>query len=52
LQKNGQRDEAAKELVTAKERVLWIAAQLQDETAKRTFLTNVDENRRVLAMEI
>jgi eukaryotic-like serine/threonine-protein kinase len=51
LRQNGRRDDAAKELAAAKERVLWIANQFTSAEAKHTFLTNVDENRKVLAME-
>lgn len=52
LRGSGQHDRAANELATAKERLLWLADQLQDETVKHTFLTNVNENRRVLEMQL
>jgi tetratricopeptide (TPR) repeat protein len=51
LRNNGRRDDAAKELALAKERVLWMADRLKDEAVQRAFLTNVDENRKVLAMQ-
>jgi len=45
-----QYDDAAKELTIAKERVLWMANRLTDDIVKQSFLTNVDENRKVLEM--
>ncbi len=50
LQLNGRTEESTKELATAKERVFWMADQLADEAVKHAFLTNVDENHRILAM--
>lgn len=50
LRLNGQHELAAQELATAKERVHWMANNLLDETIKHSFLTNVEENRRVLEM--
>ncbi len=47
---HGQRDQAAEKIAIAKERLLWMANHLTDETIKTSFLTKVDENRRVMAM--
>lgn len=52
LKLNERHAEAAKELAIAKERVLWMADKLTDSTAREAFLTRIDENCRVLAMEI
>jgi len=52
LKLNGRLTEAQKELTIAKERVDWMANQLTDAAARETFLTRVDENVRIIGMEI
>lgn len=47
----GQQDDAAREIGIAQERLTWIANRLTNDSVKQTFLTNVDENRRVLAQQ-
>ena len=47
----GLHEEAGAQITVAKERVSFMANRLSDESFRESFLNNIEENRRVLAMQ-